>query len=260
LATRSDGEEWVRRYQESHESVPRLVCFPHAGGAANYYFPLSRALAPEIEVLAIQYPGRQDRLVEKPAVSITELADGAYAALRDRRTLGGSGSGQPVALFGHSMGAVIAFEVARRMQQDGLTPPTRLFVSGRCGPTIRRDRPFVHTLDQPGLIAELRRIGGTDEKILDNPDLQELFLPTIRSDYQAIETYQYVPGPPLNCPITALTGDNDPVVTPEEAAAWEQHGTGRFDLRVYTGAHFYLEAHSADVTELLRTEIAKERA
>lgn len=268
MVARFGDDIWVRRYQESHEFSPRLICFPHAGGAATYYFPLSRALSPDVDVVAMQYPGRQDRLAEKPAVTIAELADGAYTALRDQRAIGaGGGRGrgrsrgeEPVALFGHSMGAIVAFEVALRMRRDGMAPPSRLFVSGRRAPSTKRDEALVHTLDRAALIAQLRRVGGTDEKILGNPDLQELFLPTIRSDYQAIETYRYQPGPPLNCPITALTGDNDAAVTPQEAAAWEAHGTGRFDLRVYTGGHFYLEDHTAEVTELLRTEIAKGRS
>ena len=291
-----DEDLWIRRYQEAAGSSPRLVCFPHAGGSASYFFSLSRALAPDIEVLAIQYPGRQDRHQERSAESIAELADGTYAALRLHGILGaeaavgaGVGSGAhsssaaatsmsgtsaaapsststsstptspPVALFGHSMGAVVAFEVGLRMQRDGLTPPIHLFASGRRAPSRHRAELAVHLLDDAGLLAELKRVGGTHKNILEDPELQQLFLPTIRQDYRAIESYQYTPGPPLTCPVTVLTGDRDLAVTPAEAAAWEPHASGRFDVRTYAGGHFFLEDHSAELIDLLRAEVGSSR-
>jgi surfactin synthase thioesterase subunit len=260
VAAESDDDPWVRRFREAHESSPTLVCLPHAGGSASSYLALTRELAPEIEVLAIQYPGRQDRRADKSAETIAELADWVYAALGRRGTFDEGGSRPAVSLFGHSMGAVVAFEIAVRMQRDGLAPPARLFVSGRRAPSIVRDGVLLHTLDDPGLIAEMKRVGGTHRAILDDPELQELFLPTIRSDYRVIESYRYTPGPPLNCPITVLNGDSDAAVTLEEAAAWETFGTGRFDSRLYPGGHFYLEEHVPQVAELLRAEFAKGRS
>ncbi|HEV2636711.1 MAG TPA: alpha/beta fold hydrolase [Actinocrinis sp.] len=254
-----DDDAWIRRYHQPPAGSPRLVCFPHAGGSASYYFPWSRTLAAEVEVLALQYPGRQDRMLDESAATIGELADGAYAALRARGVLDPV-DGSPVSLFGHSMGAIVAFEITRRMQRDGLPAPARVFLSGRRAPDIYRATTPIHTLDDAGLVAEMKRVGGTHQDVLDNPDLQQLFLPTIRADYRAIETYRYEPGPPMQGPVTALTGDGDTAVTPDEAAAWERFTTGPFDLRVFRGGHFYLEEHSADLIDLVRTELTKGRS
>jgi pyochelin biosynthesis protein PchC len=231
--------QWIRCFHASPDSDMRLVCFPHAGGSATYYFPMSRALAPAIEVLALQYPGRQDRRLEKCIDSIPDLANRIYGVLKSRVE-------PPFAYFGHSMGATLAFEVARRFQ---LRPPgpVRIFASGRCAPSRRRAGEPIHLRDDAGLLAELRRGGATDPRVLDDEDLRAAILPMARSDYKAIETYACAPGAQLDCPITVLVGDCDPQVTIDEAAAWGEHSAGGSDLHVFPGGHFYLEACQEDV-------------
>ena len=244
----ADDGPWIRRPTPAPDAAVRLVCFPHAGGAASYYVPLARALTPGIEVLAVQYPGRQERHREPVVDDIHRLADHIYAAR--------SGwLGEPYAFFGHSMGAILAYEVARRIAAAAEPGPVCLFVSGRRSPASRRV-DNVHLRDDAGLVAELRKLGGTDRRFLEDPELLAMILPATRGDYKAIETYAYRDGPPLACPVVALTGDADPNTTVEEAAAWRAHSTGPFDLRVFAGDHFFLEPHRAEVARLLAGELA----
>lgn len=239
VSTQAD-DLWIHRYHPAAETTTRLICFPHAGGSASSYFALSQSLAPRIEVLAVQYPGRQDRHREKCIEDIPDLADQVFAALIgwiDR----------PAALFGHSMGATVAFEVGRRLQRYDGKAPVHLFASSRRAPS-RHGHGDIHLRDDAGLVTELRQAGGTDQRFFDDDELRDLLLPAIRSDYKAIETYRYTPGPPLNCPITALLGDSDPTVTVDEAAVWAEHCTGRFILHSFPGGHFYLAESHADVS------------
>jgi pyochelin biosynthetic protein PchC len=237
---------WIRRFHPAAEPSPRLVCFPHAGGAATYFFPVSRALAPNIEVLAVQYPGRQDRRTEPPIDNIAELADALTEQLRgwlDR----------PTAFFGHSMGATLAFEVARRLETEA-HQLTALFASGRRAPSLTADERS-HTLPDDQLVAEIRRLSGTDATLLGDEELIKMILPAVRADYRAAETYRYPPGPDVTCPIHALTGDADPKVTVNEAAAWQAHTSGTFQLHVYPGGHFYLNNHTTDILAVISTQL-----
>jgi surfactin synthase thioesterase subunit len=238
-----DSDTWIRRFRPAADATGRLVCFPHAGGSASFYYWLSAALSPDVDVLAVQYPGRQDRRAEPPIEDIHTLADQISVAL------GSTGTG-PAVFFGHSMGAVVAFEVARRMDRKTGMPPVALVVSGRRAPSQYRHES-VHRRDDDGVIAELKRLSGTDSSILGDEELVRMFLPAIRSDYHALETYTYLPGPPLSCPITVLTGDQDPQVTLAEANAWSGHTTGRFDLHIFEGGHFYFNSHRARMVERL---------
>ncbi|MBE1876186.1 thioesterase II family protein [Myceligenerans pegani] len=218
---------WFRRFAPEAEGRLRLLCFPHAGGAASTYSTLSRALAPHLDVLSVQYPGRQDRRNEPLVAEIEDLA----ARIADRLPDG------PYAFFGHSMGAVVAYEVARLLADTG---PVRMFVSGRAAPSVPNSR-FVHRMDDRGLISDVRFLRGMGSSVLDDPDVLAMVLPVLRADYTAIETYRWTPGPPLEVPVTVLVGDEDPLVDARQARAWEEHTTGELTLRPYPGGHFYLE-------------------
>jgi len=232
-----DTGKWIHRYEPAPDAPRRLVCFPHAGGAAPYFVPVARAMAGGTDVLAVQYPGRQERRNEPCLDSIDALARAAVDALApwlDR----------PVTLFGHSMGAMVAFEAARLLEAEGRAP-RGLVVSGRRAPACVRPAPdLVHLQDDEGLMAEIRRLNGTDERILADEELLRMILPVIRGDYRAVEGYRYRPGPPLACPVLALIGDADPQVTREEARSWAEHTTGPFDMTVFPGGHFYLNSHA----------------
>jgi surfactin synthase thioesterase subunit len=240
-------DRWIRRFVPAPGAASRLVCLPHAGGSASYYLPVAKALAPKVDVLALQYPGRQDRRDEPGLTSVRELADGVFDALRPW-------TGKPLTIFGHSMGASIGFELTRRLEDSGVKP-TALFVSGRRAPSQAVDDDRTYLLDDTGLAAEVKALGGAGSHLLDDHDILQMVLPSIRTDYQAAETYVWTPGPMLTCPVYAFVGDSDPKVTLDQARAWGEHTTGEFGLRVFEGDHFYLDDHVPEVISALSAHV-----
>lgn len=244
----TDSNPWIRRFHPAPDAGARLVCFPHAGGSASFYFPMSQRLMDRIEVLSLQYPGRQDRRFEPCIDDIGKLATEVFGELRPWLD-------KPVAFFGHSMGAILAFEVILRMENELGTRPIRLFASGRRSPASLRDEN-VHQCNDEGILAEMTRMGGSDSRVLGDPELLRMILPAIRSDYKAIETYRPLPGASVRCPIDVLVGDGDPKTTIDEARAWKDHTTAGSDLHVFAGGHFYLAQHQADVINLVADRIS----
>nr|WP_157528776.1 alpha/beta fold hydrolase [Kibdelosporangium sp. MJ126-NF4]CEL20451.1 putative thioesterase [Kibdelosporangium sp. MJ126-NF4]CTQ97676.1 putative thioesterase [Kibdelosporangium sp. MJ126-NF4] len=244
-------DRWIRRFVQSPQAAARLVCLPHAGGSASYYLPLAKALAPKVDVLAIQYPGRQDRRTEPCLTSCQEMADGALAALRPYLD-------KPITVFGHSMGASVAFELTRRLEDAGVRP-TALFASARRAPSLARDEA-VHLLSDKELIAEVKLLGGAGSHLLDDEDIQAMVLPSIRGDYQAAETYRWTPGPKLTTPVFGFVGDADPKVEVDEVRVWEEHTSGGFELRVFPGDHFYIDTNSDAVITAIAEHIEADQA
>ncbi|MEU9701207.1 alpha/beta fold hydrolase [Streptomyces sp. NPDC047981] len=239
------GSEWFRRFgpvggeQPTAGDGTRLFCFPHAGGAASSFVALARTLAPAVDVLAVQYPGRQDRRGEEPFTDIGRLAD----ALADqvRRT-----DSTPYAFFGHSMGALLAYETARRLA-DG-PGPVHLFLSGRGAP-LTTANPHDQLRTDADVLAAVRRLGGTTATVFEDPEILEMVMPTLRADYRALSTYTWTEGPRLDVPFTVMVGDSDPVVRVAEASAWSGFTTAGTDVRVFGGGHFYLDGRVAAVAE-----------
>jgi surfactin synthase thioesterase subunit len=240
---------WFRKYGPPASAEFQLFCFPHAGGSASFYQPVARALADAAQVWAVQYPGRQDRRAEPAPDSIDALAD----EITDRL---GPAASTPFAFFGHSMGAVVAYEVTRRLAQQGRTGPAALFVSGRRAPSVHRVER-VHRGTDADLLRALQELAGTDARILGDEEMQRMILPAVRGDYRAIESYRHVPGHPLRCPVVALGGDGDPHASVDEIRAWAGHTTGAFELRVFSGGHFYLVDQQRHVISLLMERIVR---
>ncbi|MFI6402035.1 thioesterase II family protein [Streptomyces sp. NPDC050548] len=257
--------DWVRTFAAPGRHRMRLVCFPHAGGAATAYVRLARELHPDVHVLAVQYPGREDRVGEPSLTDVAHLAEAVADELvaDERATDEQADRAGPYALFGHSLGALIAYETARRLVNRSVEPPKRLFLSGRGAPLVSGGGNALPALDDAGLRAHMVRLGGTDAAVLNHPDLAPLVLNAMRADYRAAQTYTWSPGPPLDIPTTVLIGADDDLVTAEHAAEWRHFTTARCDLRVLPGGHFYLDAQVAEVSRVIdllsRSDVAPDQ-
>lgn len=243
-----DENPWLRRLVAAPAGGFRLVCFPFAGGSASYFRPLAIALAPDMETLAVQYPGRQERRGETPLESVEQLADAAADALRPALT-------GRFAFFGHSLGALVAFEVARRLEAAGVPGPVHLFASAVSAPSVLR-LPTVHLADDETLLAELAALGATGRSRPSAVQSRSLSLPAVRADYRAVAGYRPLPGASVGCPLTVLAGTDDPIVPLDNSAAWHAHTDTGSVLHTFDGGHFYLDQHIPAVADLVTGTLA----
>ncbi|MFD9906077.1 thioesterase II family protein [Streptomyces sp. NPDC059063] len=223
---------WTERTEARPFAARRLVCFPHAGGSPYFFRSWGKALT-DFEVHVVRYPGRAERISEPPATDLKGMAREVAAELLS------SADDRPLAFFGHSMGAFVAYEVAHLLQERGRRV-SHFFASAARGPRTTNGTPEkALALDDQSILRTLRQLGGTDAELLDNPVFLELVMPYVTADFRMVAGYAATPGP-LDCPVTALLGETDTRVTPEEAAAWEQSAGGAFELLTFAGGHFYL--------------------
>ncbi|MFE4663517.1 thioesterase II family protein [Streptomyces sp. NPDC056716] len=248
MTTNLDTDRWIRRFHPGAGRAPRLVCFPHAGGSAGFYRRLSELLHPRVEVLAVQYPGRLERRDEPLFTEIAPLADAIAGVLEPSW-------GTPPAFFGHSMGAVVAYETARRLGARTGAGPVALFASGRRAPSTVRDGERLHLAGDGELVAEIVRQGGTPPELLADPEMRALVLPALRGDYRAIETYRHRPGPRITAPVTVLVGAGDAKVTAREARAWEGHTDGTTEVLSFDGGHFFLAEQPERIAAVIRSRL-----
>ncbi|SDK64923.1 Surfactin synthase thioesterase subunit [Nonomuraea maritima] len=222
-----------------------MFCLPYAGGGAAAYNGLLRELAgrTDLTVVPVQLPGRENRITEPPAFTIGEIADEVAPA-----------TGRPYALYGHSMGARIAFEVARELRRRGLPGPALLYVAGAHPPDRRV--PLATTVDLPddSFVDQLIRRAGALPELRSVPELRELMMPVLRSDFAWIRNYAYVPEPPLDCPIVACTGLEDAEVGPAQALGWARHTTAGFHLRTLRGGHLFVKDDPAETAALIAAD------
>ncbi|MEM7356653.1 MAG: alpha/beta fold hydrolase, partial [Acidobacteriota bacterium] len=193
----SSSDPWIAFRQNRPQARLRLLCFPYAGGGALTYRKWTTEMPPEIDVLPVQLPGRERRLREAPHTSMAALIDDMVGALERYVD-------QPFAIFGHSMGSIVGYEAARRLQQDRGVEPIRFLASARRAPQLPNDREGDYLLPDQELCERLREMNGTPTEVLDNPELMQLMLPLIRADFELNETYTPAPEPRLSCPVTAL--------------------------------------------------------
>ncbi|NEE02714.1 thioesterase II family protein [Phytoactinopolyspora halotolerans] len=234
---------WLRCLQPRPDAATRLICLPHAGGSASAYRAWPQLVGERIEVHTVQYPGREDRFgepfVDDMATAVDRIA-AEIAPLTRRR----------YALFGHSMGGAIAYEVAALLDRRGLPAPAHLFVSGRQPPVHHRGGT-VHTWDDDRLGTELLRLSPANADLLSEPELAALVLPIVRNDYRLIERYRPGERTVLPVPITALIGSDDGELTVAEAGDWASYTDRAFRLHEFPGDHFYLVDRRRAVTDLV---------
>ncbi len=243
MRTQISINSWLTCSKPNPQAKVRLFCFPYAGGGSLIFREWSQELLPYIEVYAIQLPGRESRLQEPAFNRLQPLVEQLSQAILPNLN-------QPFAFFGHSMGGLIAFEVTRCLRRLGLRP-MHLFISGARAPHLPDLDPPIHNLPQIEFIEELRRFNGTPTTILENAELMELLLPTLRADFAVLETYIYTPEPPLSCPITVFGGLEDEIVNQDELKAWKEHTNQTFCLQMLPGNHFFLQQERVRLLEFI---------
>lgn len=232
---------WLACRARRPDAAVRLYCFPHSGGSAGEYVRWADQL-PEIEVWGVQLPGRGSRSGETPFTRMRPLVDALVEEVSFRA---------PFAFFGHSLGALVAFEVARALRERGREQPGWLFLSAYRAPHLpRRVAPKSHLDDEQLLDALERTYGGMAAELREDPEMRELILPGLRADIELVESARHEVGAPLDCPMTGIGGAEDDACLPEELEPWRAHTTGSFDLRVLPGGHFYLREKEARDTLL----------
>ncbi|WP_340686939.1 alpha/beta fold hydrolase [Amycolatopsis coloradensis] len=233
---------------------PRLFCFPHGGGAAAEFVRWSRLL-PDVEISAVELPGRGSRLSEPVLTRMDELV---------AEVVGIMPAGAPYAMFGHSFGALVAYEVTRELRRAGRGLPNHLIVSGFPAPSIPRTEPSIHHLPEDDLLNEVgRRHGGLSSEVLADPERKTRVARYLRADYQILETYEWRADTPLPVPLTVFGGSED-AIGADALRAWQRHVTGEIGVRCFPGDHFYFRQHKETVLRALagvvRTTAPADRA
>ncbi|MER5198117.1 thioesterase II family protein [Streptomyces sp. NPDC002755] len=242
-------DAWLRRYgAEPPSAEATLVCLPHAGGAPTFFRDWPELMSPEVDVLAMCYPGRQDRLHELPVTGMAEMAEAVATALVPL-------ADRPLAVFGHSMGAAVGYEAAQLLRARHGIELSYLFVSAMVPPHLLRRRSR-HLLSDAGLVAELLAQGGTDAEVLADDELRAVVLPAVRADYRLIDTYRHdVGAEPLDTPIFAYRGRQDPAVSETAVREWRRYTRGTAGARSFPGGHFSLREARRTLTADLRERL-----
>ena len=240
--TRRDQDGWIVALRPRARAAARLFCFPYAGGHAQLFRTWARVLPDNIDVCAIQLPGRMERIREPPLSRMSEIISGLAPRLVGAFDL-------PVVFFGHSLGALISFEVARWLQTHRSLVPAHLVVSGRRAPHMPAESidPCIGQDDR--LLEELRALRGTPAEALNDAELMGVLLPMIRADFAVAASYRHVAGPTLSCPLTAFGGNSDPETHGERLTQWSAQTSGNFRTRVYQGDHWFLHTDERRVIE-----------
>lgn len=240
---------WIPYGRSGARPRLRLFCFPHAGGGASLYRDWVDESSSAIEVCAIQLPGRETRLDDEPYTEISRLVEDSARVLFPLLQ-------EPFALFGHSLGGLIAFELARYLRRVYGITPVRLFVSGHRGPHLpSRIGPFCH-LSDTDLIAAIRVLRTTPEQVLADRELRKIVLPILRADFAASEGYVYRSQSPLECPITVLGGAQDQIVSYEELIGWRVHSRQPCSVQVLPGDHFFVQTSHTAIWQIIRRDLS----
>lgn len=223
----------VQRENKPDTTKRRLFCFPYAGGGASVFRSWFTAFTSDVEVCVIQLPGRENRLREKPLTELKPLIQSLTEAIVPYLDI-------PFTFFGYSMGSLISFELARQLQRQYQIFPLHLFVAACRGAQLPINNPIHHLPDNLFIEEVNRRYQGIPTTILENSELMQSILPTLKADFKLMETHNFQPDIPLTCPITAFGGLQDKGVSHEELLAWRVHTSNKFNIKMFPGEHFFL--------------------
>ena len=244
----ADG--WLFRPSPKTASRVRLFCFPHAGAGAALFRTWPRDLPSSVDLCAVRLPGRESRMHETAYTRLSDLVPVLASALRPYLDM-------PFALFGHSVGALACFELARHLQRETGEGPSNLFVAARRAPHRPEPNPPIHQLSDPDFIeAVRRRYNGIPDVVLREPELLALMLPTLRADFSLLETYRYAGEDRLICPISCFGGLEDPQTSHDDLDAWRAHTSGAFTLRMLPGDHFFVQSGQPHLLQTLAHDLA----
>jgi medium-chain acyl-[acyl-carrier-protein] hydrolase len=235
MIPRAEHTPWMAFRASKPRARLRVFCIPYAGSGASIFRSLALSVPDSIDLCPIQLPGRESREREPPFSRLSPLVAAMRTELAPWLDL-------PYVLFGYSMGALVAFELARALRHDGAAEPRQLFVAGRRAPRRREPRPLVHTLPRAEFVQELVTYGATPPTLLESPDVLDFYLPLLRADFAVCETYEYRANGAIGCPITVYGGNRDPFVTRDDLDAWALETTGSCLVRVFEGGHFFLHS------------------
>jgi medium-chain acyl-[acyl-carrier-protein] hydrolase len=247
--SRSRG--WVHFFGPQHPFARlRLICFPYAGGTIQTFARWRGTLPRDVSLGAVELPGHGLRLLESPVDRMQDVVHWTVAELEPYLDL-------PIALFGHSMGGLIAFEVARALRQSSLASPSWLFVSAREAPQVPLVPSSIHEMPQAEFRQTIRGYGATPAEVLAQPDIMKLIEPALRADFAICETYAYSPGSPLHCPISAFWGTADPLMARSTMTAWREQTNSDFTLQDMPGAHFFMQTAERVLLQLLARDLTE---
>lgn len=236
---------WITNLKANSSASLRLFCFPYAGGNSYIFRTWRDRLPKAIEICPIELPGRGFQLKFAPYRQIEPLVKAIATAIRPYLN-------KPFAFFGHSMGGLVSFELARFIRRQYNLEPVHLCISGRRAPQVKDTEPPIHNLPQAEFIEELRQLNGTPEEVLNNNELMELLVELVRADFAVLENYSYTPEAPLNCPISVFGGLQDREVQIEELDAWREQTVGSFSLKMLAGDHFFINSSQTLLPELTK--------
>ncbi len=245
--------KWMPYRRPGSEQRVRLFCFPFGGGGASSFALWRNALPPHVDLCAMQPPARESRLGEPAITRIPDMVAALVQVVEPLLDL-------PFALFGHSVGSLVAFELARELRDRGRRLPMRLFVSGHPAPHLPRRRPLISGLPREEFIAALRDSFEVSPALLDSADLLDVVLPSLYGDYALVESYAYRNGPPLAMPLTAFCGTCDPEADPAEIQQWRRETTGPFRAVVLDGAHMFVNSSRTALLQEIAADLASSPA
>jgi medium-chain acyl-[acyl-carrier-protein] hydrolase len=248
MTTATACDSWIACRKPNPQARLRLFCFPYAGTGASIFRTWSDGLPADVEVCPVQFPGRGTQSMETPFTQLSSLVQTLAQALVPLLN-------KPFAFFGHSLGALVGFELARQLRRQSGIQPVRLFVSADRAPQIsHRDRP-IHALPEGEFRVELRRLNGIPGKVLADRQLMQVMFPVLRADFAVYETYVCSTEPPLNCPISTFGGLQDHRVSRGDLEAWRDQTSVSFSLRMFPGDHFFLNTIQPLLLQVLSQEL-----